>query len=194
MKKMITIQKALRELDVKFEYEENKDEDTTTITFKDSLEDEYEIVAQDLSSGKVYYVDGDIKDTQKEIVAWIDRNKTLLTNREASIEIRDRLEQARKEYEEGQEVVDEKEFSSGNYTLKVTKRKNGHVELSIDRNTRDRYVPYMYVGKNDNGEETVSIGTVSYGTLDVEEGEIFIKEWSKALETAKHFENIIKKI
>lgn len=197
MAKLMKIQKMLKDLGIKFDYKENYQGGVIAeITFKDSLGKDYVISNYSNSTSLHHSGYGDM-DNQNEACEWIQRNKTLLTDKEASLKIEKEKEEKKKLAEEMRKVVESWEFEKEGYTIKIEKRKNGYMQYQLKNNRRKEsdFIPDIYINNYNHDENVfVKIQTTSYGALNQEQAKEFMIEFEKGMKTIEFFNSVLDEI
>lgn len=197
MAKLMKIQKMLKDLGVKFDYKENYQGGVMAeITFKDSLDKDY-VISNYSNSTSLHHSNYGDMDNQNEACEWIQRNKTLLTDKEASLKIEKEKEEKKKLAEEMRKVVESWEFEKEGYTIKIEKRKNGYMQYQLKNNRRKEsdFIPDIYINNYNHDENVfVKIQTTSYGTLSQEQAREFMIEFDKGVKAIEFFNSKLDEI
>lgn len=196
MAKLMKIQKMLKDLGIKFDYKENYQGGVIAeIIFKDSLGKDY-VVSNYSNSTSLHHSSYGDMDNQNEACEWIQKNKTLLTDKEVSLKIEKEKEEKKKLEEEMRKVVESWEFEKEGYTIKIEKRKNGYLQYQLKNNRRKEsdFIPDIYINNYYDENVFVKIQTTSYGTLSQEQAREYMIEFDKGVKAIEFFNSKLDEI
>lgn len=201
MSKLALVRRKLKRLDISFIHAYNEEKDISTITFIDVLLKEH-VIKEDyiVWVGRKSFVELslDRRDVtgQGEICQWIDRNIDLLTSLEAvnikkakELEVENRIKYLR-------EIVYNKSYEVGDYTLTVKKERVGQKTYTI-KNKNENTLPIINVESDLDYVEkpTVLISTfVGYSkALTVEETSDIVEKLQRTIIEGTTLQKIIDK-